>query len=226
MIKLLDLYCGAGGCAVGYNQAAEDLGIEIEITGIDIEPQPNYPFTFIQGDAIEYINAHGHLYTHVHASPPCQEYSKSTAPAKSKGVTYPDLVAPTRLAIEKTGLTGVIENVPGAPIRPDVRLRGDQFGLKVLRLRWFETIGFFMMQPGIPQKVGSVENGDYSCCVGNGSYITNKKNKYPKFKKESVLETWKYAMGIEWMKSTAELSQSIPPAYTRYIGLNWFEQTK
>ena len=74
-IKLLDLCCKAGGAAMGYKQAADDLGIKITITGIDIEPQPNYPFNFIQADAVEYLRNNWQNYTHVHASPPCQAYS-------------------------------------------------------------------------------------------------------------------------------------------------------
>ena len=222
MIKLLDLYCGAGGCAVGYFQAAKELGIEIEITGIDNEPQPNYPFTFIQSDAIDYIRENGHKYTHYHASPPCQLYSKSTAMYRKQGKIYHDLVDITRFEIEKTGLTGVIENVPSAPIRPDLVLRGDMFNLKVLRQRHFELINWFAFKPVIPQKVGSVRNGDYCSVFGNGSYRKNKLDAEPKFKKSSVVETWKHALDIDWMKKEKELSNSIPPAYTNYIGQIWF----
>ena len=83
-IKLLDLCAKAGGCSVGYFQSAQDLGFEIEITGIDIEPQPNYPYNFIQTDAVAYLKKNYKKYTHIHASPPCQKYSNSTAVAKAK----------------------------------------------------------------------------------------------------------------------------------------------
>lgn len=224
MIRLLDLYCGAGGCAMGYYLAAQDLGIEIQITGIDVAPQPNYPFQFVQADAVEYCKQHGHEFTHIHASPPCQKYSRSTAKFRKKGYQYSDLVELTRVELEKLHSRYVIENVPGAPITPHLRLRGDMFGLKVLRLRWFELGRFFMLQPSIPNQVGSVKEGDYVSVFGKGSYRKSNKDKLPKFKKDSVISTWKYAMGINWMKTDRELAESIPPAYTRFIGHHFFIQ--
>ena len=69
-MRLLDLFCGAGGAAMGYHRAGFD-----DITGMDIKPMPRYPFKFIQGDALEYLAAHGAEYDVIHASPPCQAYS-------------------------------------------------------------------------------------------------------------------------------------------------------
>jgi len=218
MIKLLDLYCGAGGAAMGYYQAAQDLGISIEITGIDINPQPNYPFNFIQADAIQYLDNNYKKYTHIHSSPPCQAYSVATAPFRKKGKNYPDLIEPTRKLLLKTGLPCIIENVPNAPIRADLILKGYVFDLKVIRKRHFEFINSFILQPQFERIKGSVKNGDYISVYGKGHYIDKKGFVMPKFKKKSVLETWKYAMGINWMKNNREIAESIPPAYTRYIG--------
>jgi DNA (cytosine-5)-methyltransferase 1 len=162
MIKLLDLCCKAGGCSMGYFQAAQDLGIDIEITGVDIEAQPNYPFKFVQADAEQYFIENWENFTHVHASPPCQEYSVSTVAMRKAGKKYKDNLDGLSRLMYQSGLPGVIENVPTAPIRPDIILRGDMFGLKVLRKRHFELVNWFMMQATIPRQVGSVKEGDYA----------------------------------------------------------------
>jgi DNA (cytosine-5)-methyltransferase 1 len=128
------------------------------------------------------------------------------------------MIEVTRNEMEKTGLPGVIENVPQAPIKRDIILRGDMFGLKVLRVRHFELVNWWAMCPMMPNKIGSVKMGDYCSVFGKGSYTKSKFDLMPKFKKEIVVKTWNYAMGIDWMKKEKELSNSIPPAYTRYIG--------
>ena len=226
-IHLLDLCCKAGGCSVGYKQAANDIGLDIQITGVDIEPQPNYPFNFIQADAVEYLHENWHKYTHVHASPPCQPYSNSTAHLRLKGKVYRDNLVEIREAMLLTGLPGVIENVPSAPIRPDLILRGDMFNLKVLRKRHFELINWWMMNPYMPQKTGSVRDGDYVSVYGKAGIKKSGNNKaaQPKFKQKTIKETWGYAMGIDWMTKDSELAEAIPPAYTRYIG-NFFLTAK
>ena len=223
MIKLIDLYCGAGGAAMGYYRAAQELGIEIEITGIDIFDQPAYPFNFIQADALEFFREHYSEYTHVHASPPCQAYSNSTAPAMAKGKQYPDLIDPTRQLLIQSGLPAVIENVSNAPLRGDIVLKGYVFGLKVIRKRKFELIAWFMMQPLLERPIGTVKAGDYISVYGSGHFIDKKGLSEPKFKKNSVFETWSYAMGIDWMHTNRELAESIPPAYTNYIGKEFFK---
>lgn len=222
-IKLLDLCCKAGGCSVGYQQAAHDLGLEIEITGVDIEPQPNYPFTFIQADAVQYLTNHHQHFTHIHASPPCQEYSVATTMHKKRGVVYKNNLEELRTLMYNIDRPGVIENVMPSPVRPDMVLRGDMFGLLVLRSRKFELVNWFAMAPVLPRKKGSVREGDFISVFGKGSYKKSSKDKDPKFKKQSVKETWKHAMGIDWMTKEAELAEAIPPAYTRYIGFNFFQ---
>ncbi len=222
-IKLLDLFCGAGGAAMGYFMAAKKMNIKIEIIGVDNVPQSNYPFEFVQADALNYLKNNYRNFTHIHASPPCQQYSKATSQFRKLGKTYPDLILPVRDFLEKIKLPSIIENVPSAPIRPDVKLRGDMFGLHVLRTRIFENINWFMMNPIMPPKRGSVMMGDYCCVMGKGAYGKSKKDLEPKFKKKSVLETWKYAMDISWMKTERELSQAVPTAYTNFIGLEFFK---
>src|SRR5262245_2184895 len=127
-MRLLDLFCGAGGAAMGYHRAGFDT-----IVGVDIKPQPRYPFTFVLGDALEYVKAHGHEYDAIHASPPCQDHVRSPGPAPKHGTGW-------QLAATRDALLGtwVIENVPGAPMRPDYKLCGCMFGLRRLkRERWF-----------------------------------------------------------------------------------------
>src|SRR3990167_6413430 len=108
-MRLLDLFCGAGGGAMGYSSAGFD-----EIVGVDNKPMPRYPFTFVLGDALEYLREHGGEFDFIHASPPCQRFSKSVSKAHRK--THPDLVAPTRELLIEISKPYVIENVPGAPL--------------------------------------------------------------------------------------------------------------
>jgi len=141
--RLLDLFCGAGGCSVGYDRAGFD------VTGVDLAPQPHYPFPFHQGDALEYLAEHWQEFDAIAASPPCQAYSTASQTQRNAGKVYPDLLGPTRDALIGAGLPWVIENVVGAPMRPDFQLCGCMFGLKLRRERWFETswVGFAMLPP-------------------------------------------------------------------------------
>ena len=125
--RLLDLFCSAGGAAMGYHRAGFD------VTGVDINPQPRYPFAFVQGDALEYVAAHGHEYDAIHASPPCQRYSKATIVHAGVRETHPDLVAPARELLVASGAEWIIENVVGAPLIAPARLCGTMFGLTFAR---------------------------------------------------------------------------------------------
>jgi DNA (cytosine-5)-methyltransferase 1 len=210
--KLLDLFCKAGGAGMGYYLAGFD------VTGVDIDPQPNYPFEFIQGDAIQFLLTHGHEYDVIHASPPCQKASRSTSPHKANGKIYLDLIPITRYVLELIGKPFIIENVPEADIKPDIVLWGPMFGLKVLRKRHFEIGNCFVMQPAINPKNGTVAQGDYCCIFGKGAYRKSKNDAMPKFKKDTVVSTWSLALGIDWKMKDIELAEAIPPAYTEYIG--------
>jgi DNA (cytosine-5)-methyltransferase 1 len=220
-IRLLDLCCKAGGASKGYHLGANDLGLEIEIVGIDIEMQPNYPFTFIQADAVNYLTKYHHRFTHIHASPPCQQYTNSTAQRRMQGKVYPDNLAEIKALMIQIGKPGVIENVPQAPIAKDLVLRGDMFGLKVLRKRHFELINWFMMKPGLPTKRGTVKAGDYVSVFGNSNLQVGCK-RLKGFEDKTILESWKHAMNCPWMKTDRELAEAIPPEYTRYISHNFF----
>jgi DNA (cytosine-5)-methyltransferase 1 len=201
--RLLDLFCGAGGCSVGYHRAGFD------VVGVDLMPQAHYPFDFTQADALTVLaDVQPGDYDAIHASPPCQAYSQAAMGQRNAGKEYPDLVAPVRDLLNGTGLPWVMENVPGAPMRPDYKLCGCQFGLELRRERWFETSwhAFHLTPPcHHPHPVVSV--------VGHGtpSWVREKLGFNP------TIHHYRAAMGIDWMNRN-ELSQAIPPAYTEHIG--------
>ncbi len=220
-IKLIDLCCKAGGCSEGYKRAAKALKRSIEIVGVDIEEQPNYPFDFIKGDAVEYLRNNYQFFNRIHASPPCQKFTQATALARSKGKIYRDVLDPLKALIIESQMPAVIENVMAAPIMGDIVLRGDMFNLKVLRSRKFELVNWFMLNPMIPKKIGSVKEGDFAQVIGHGQL---KPSKAKAVKMEgSVHEVWSESMGIDWM-TTDELREAIPPAYTEFIGMEFLHK--
>jgi DNA (cytosine-5)-methyltransferase 1 len=191
---------------MGYYRAGFD------VTGVDIRAQPRYPFAFHEADAMVYpLDG----YDAIHASPPCQSYTKASAAQRNRGVRYPDLVAATRARLEASGVPWVIENVPGAPIRPDFRLCGCMFGLPMLqRERWFETSwrGFALRSPCLHLgPVLSVTGRGVGAGRGQRARIKDWTGKNP-----GIAEA-RAAMGIDWA-NRAELTQAIPPAYTECIG--------
>lgn len=197
--RLLDLFCGAGGAAMGYHRAG------FEVVGVDINPQPHYPFEFHQSDALTFpLDG----FDAIHASPPCQRYSA----LKSKTTReWPDLVKPVRERLIGTGLPYVIENVMPAPLLHGAKLCGSMFGLRTHRHRRFET-SFLILQPTLhtygvelPRTTTRKRRKDYA----DGAFIsvTGDVGSY-------VGPT---AMGIDWMTGD-ELSEAIPPAYTEWIG--------
>lgn len=216
---MLDLFCGVGGAAMGYHLSGFD------VVGVDLKPQKNYPFPFIQGDALEVLAKIHHQFDIFHASPPCQYYSKATN-ISSKNEHW-DSIPPTRAALEKTGKPFVMENVPGSSLRPDIELYGPWFGLGVLRKRIFELGGgIFLLNTGGMPKRGTVYDGDYVTVAGKGSSYFSRKGcnvdqgekRKAKFWKGSIRDTWGYAMGIDWATNRLEIAQAIPPAYTEWIG--------
>ena len=204
--KCLGLFCCAGGAGMGYKQAGFD------VTGIDIEPQPKYPFKFIQADAIEYLIQHWREYDFIHASPPCQGYSHLT-PKEHKD-KHEKLIDILRAELIKTGKPYVIENVAGAKselINPTM-LCGSMFNLRTQRHRFFET-SFSLASPS------ECDHSQIPLLVTTASKASREKRfalgMQPKSVKNAPL-----AYGIDWMDFKG-LKEAIPPAYTRYIGEQW-----
>lgn len=214
--RLLDLFCGAGGAAMGYHRAGFD------VVGVDIEPQPNYPFEFVQMDALEVLGefvqffGDGHCGDHydaIHASPPCQAY----AGLSTKDGRHPDLIEPVRELLDETGLPYVIENIEGAPLNNPVRLCGSHFGLGVRRHRLFETNFPLLVQTCQHAAQGEIR-GYYGRNYGPNLVSKDaiqRKGRKPLYR--GTVEQGKEDMGIDWM-TWDELREAIPPAYTEFIG--------
>jgi DNA (cytosine-5)-methyltransferase 1 len=196
MYKVLDLFCGAGGAAMGLHRAWSDA----LIVGVDIHPQPRYPFTFVQADAMR-PPFDLREFDFIWASPPCQAYSVT----RSMHVySHPELVEPVREMLERSGALYVIENVVGAPLNYSVSLCGSLFGLNVRRHRLFESNRMLMQSSCrhdlVPEPLEICGTG------GPGG----------RHRKPRNLGEAQTAMGIDWM-GRKELNQAIPPAYSEYI---------
>jgi DNA (cytosine-5)-methyltransferase 1 len=206
--RILDLFSKAGGAAMGYHRAG------LEVIGVDHHEQPRYPFPFYKADALGWLRlADLNLYDAIHASPPCQAFIRS---GMFDHTRYTDLLTPTRALLDEIGLPYVIENVPGAPMRPDLILCGTMFGLgangrQLRRHRWFEA-----NWPLAPFTLACSHHGRtigvYGHPRGNG-----RNGRLHDWGSGRKVE-WDEAMGIDWMRDY-ELSQAIPPAYTEFIGV-------
>jgi DNA (cytosine-5)-methyltransferase 1 len=213
--RILDLYSGAGGAAKGYADAG------FSVIGVDINRQPHYPYTFYQHDALKVLQTlikYGAIgIDAVHASPPCQRYSQMSRCRPGLADEYPDLIEPTRFLLRRLGLPYVIENVMGAPLQDPTMLCGSHFGLEadweghgtfgVQRHRLFECWPFRAPSAGMC---------DHSLPAlpvyghGAGGMRKNMRGK-------GFTDTGKRAMQIDWMNRD-ELSEAIPPAFTKYVG--------
>ncbi|MFD8419073.1 SAM-dependent methyltransferase [Streptomyces sp. NPDC059668] len=200
--RLLDLFCCQGGAGKGYADAG------FEVTGVDKDPQPRYPYAFVQADAVAFALEHGGEFDFISASPPCQFDSDCQ---RIQGNAHPDLIGPTRAALETTGRPWVIENVGGAvpKLRAPVMLCGPMFNLATYRHRYFEAGGGFTLpQPAhrehtVPQaKMGRpIPPGHYGQFVGNFSGVDHAR----------------HVMGVPWMNRDG-IRECIPPAYARWTG--------
>jgi DNA (cytosine-5)-methyltransferase 1 len=202
--KLLDLFCGAGGCAKGYQRAG------FYVVGVDISPQPNYcGEEFHLADALAFpLDG----FDVIHASPPCQSYSALS------GLTtrvYPALIEEVRERLQAAGVPYVIENVVGAPLRDPVRLCGSAFGLRVWRHRLFEM-------SHAPALVPPCSHHHHPLPVdvtGTGGLSSKPRSKPGGglSRKPRNLGEAREALGIDWM-TRRELAESVPPAFTEYLG--------
>lgn len=202
-MKLLDLFSGAGGAAMGYYRA----GFEVE--GVDIAPQPHYPFLFTHADALDVLTTEWvNDFDVIHASPPCQTFSAYRRRGNGVGERYQDLIAVTRDALVATGKPYLIENIPAAPLRCPIVICGSSFGLDLQRHRLFETniplvappCNHRWQTPRFPQ---ATNRSNLRRTVEVGAYRTHRYA--PR------------AMGIDWM-NRSELTEAVPPAYTEFLG--------
>ncbi len=200
-MRLLDLFCGAGGAAMGYHQAFPNA----QIVGVDINPQPRYPFTFVQADAMTYpLDG----FDFIHASPPCQDWSALKTQHDAHGTAW--MLPATLARLRTSGAEWVVENVPGSEAGMGgsfVTLCGSSFGLGVRRHRNF-ACSFLALRLPCRHTQQGVPVGVYGHAGGSSTRDQSTKG---------GTVTWRAAMGITWMTGK-ELAQAIPPAYTRYIG--------
>lgn len=224
--RLLDLFCGAGGAAAGYHLAGFD------VTGIDCKYQPNYPFDFVQADAVEFLQRgveKGSIraWDVVHASPPCQGYSQLLHLPWLKDKEYPRLIAPILELLIRSGVPWVVENVENSwrefREHHSIILCGQSFNLNVYRHRLFASNQLILAPAhlkhveiiGSGRMLNDRKKGTLNASSTRGSWgkpgvITVAGNQFRK-------ADGARAMGIDWM-SKPELAQAIPPAYTEHIG--------
>lgn len=214
--RLLDLFCCAGGAARGYADAG------FEVVGVDIDPQPNYPFEFHQADAIEFVRDHGHEFDAIHASCPCQTFSRTKTLHDNE---HPDLIKPTRDALVASGKPWVIENVVGAPLIDPIKLTGQHFGmvapdvdgvpLKLVRARLFESNILLR----VPDSFHANRDIQTASIYGAGGGWTPRHRDNPDRRGGYIPHTdvIKKLLGIDWM-TKHEMSQSIPPVFTEWVG--------
>lgn len=241
-LRVLDLYCCAGGAGAGYDQAGFD------VFGVDLVPQKRYPFAFHQGDVLAVMAAllRGEkiAFTYpdgtvvqlgladfdaIHASPPCQAHTAMKSMHNAKD--HQDLVPATRALLTASGLPWIMENVPGAPLLNPIQLCGTMFGLGVedadlQRHRLFETSFPVALVPecqhGARSTIGvyggHVRNRRRARTIGiYGKGARDSVRKFDKGVPDFTADQGREAMGIDWM-TLAELSQAIPPAYTKWLG--------
>jgi len=232
-MKLLDLFCGAGGAAMGYSRAGFT-----EIVGVDLVEQPRYPFRFVRGDALQVLawmaKADGKFpvdhpdgrrewlgpFDCVHASPPCQVFTSANARWRNKGTKadqHQDLLRPVAAQLRKQGHTYVIENVEGAvhAFQPNLRLVGHLFDLRVWRPRLFEINPDCVKQPYCGRPAGQIIGvyGDRP----DGRLLNSRSSPKTGNRAAKGLAEGQHAMGMPWADWKG-CTQAIPPAYTEYIG--------
>ena len=214
--RLLDLFCCAGGAGKGYADAG------FEVVGVDIDPQPNYPFEFHQADAIEFVRDHGHEFDAIHASPPRQTFSRTKTLHDNE---HPDLIKPTRDALVASGKPWVMENVVGAPLIDPIKLSGQHFNmtapdvdgvpLKLVRNRLFESNILLR----VPDSFHANRHIQTASIYGAGGGWTPRHRDNPDRRGGHIPHTdvIKKLLGIDWM-TKHEMSQSIPPVFTEWVG--------
>jgi len=197
------LFSGAGGAARGYHDAGFD------VVGVDNRPMPRYPYEHHVADALEYLAEHGHEYDAIHASPPCQDHSPLSALVGKHGTGW--LLDATRTALQAAGPLYVIENVAAADMPATMTLCGSMFGLRTYRHRKFEIDPRLVLVsvPSHPKHRILTSTKRRRICWDAGLNIS--------VTGDIGSTIGGLALGIDWMNGK-ELSQAVPPAYTKFVG--------
>ena len=202
---VLDAFCKAGGASKGWAAAG------YEVVGVDIEPQPNYPYEFYQGDAVDFIYQYGSEFDIVYGGPPCQLYSKMTKTAGTQN-NHPDLIEPTRKAMKAVGRPYMIENVRGSPLENPLMLCGTMFGLLEIRHRYFECSPPIWWPPAACNHHRPV--------VKHGRPPDRLKHFHGITGNFSDVEWAREIRGTPWM-TRGELAEAIPSQYSEWLGRQW-----
>lgn len=211
-MKVYDFFCGVGAQSVGWARAG------FQVVGIDHEPQPDYPYAFIQADAFEFGYAHVKEDAIFIGAPPCQNYIAITHGNRARGIRdeHPDLIGPTRTMFAAhrryRDYPTVIECGTGPHIRSDVRLCGEMFGLEVIRHRDFEIAGASIHQPPHVRHRGRVRGWRHGECFEGYYYAV-----YGEGGGKGSIAEWQRAMGIDWTENRKSIAEAIPPAYAQYV---------
>lgn len=217
-MRVLDLFCGAGGASKGIS----DAGHTVEGVDLNSDLAEHYPYKLYISDALFILDnlisqneIYGNsIYDAFWASPPCQSYSYATSQWKNQGYKYPDLVDEVRKRLLKLNKPFVLENVVGAPLRKDLMLCMSMFddGRKfmVRRHRIFEIHGFEVPQPEHKKHIGRIGDGRHISVFGHGG---GKRYNHA----SSKIDDWQIAMGIDWTRKRKYLAEAIPPSYSNYI---------
>jgi DNA (cytosine-5)-methyltransferase 1 len=198
---LLDLFSGAGGAAMGYNLAG------FEVIGVDVTPQPHFPFQFMKGDALDVlVRCDLRGIDVIHASPPCQHYSKMSNCRPGLSEDYPDLIGPVRELLQASGKPYIIENVEGSPLRNPTMLCGWAFGRDIYRHRFFES--------NVPLQAPRHRRHDTRASRAGhwepGTFISISGHCGP-------VALARKEMEMDWT-TIDELVEAVPPYYTEYLG--------
>lgn len=210
---MLDLFCGAGGASVGYDRAG------FSVWGVDIKSQRHYPFPFHQADVLELSPDFLQGFDIIHASPPCQRYTRAKHMIEAQGNTPSkvDLIDATRQMLVNSGKPYIIENVVGAPVQ-GIIICGSAFGLKVRRHRVFES-NMLLLGTQCRHAEQGRPVGVYATRGDQVQGVDRKTGKYVYGgRTAATVEEAQEAMGITWMPYWSELKEAIPPAYTEFIG--------
>lgn len=208
-MRVLDLFCGGGGAGHGYALAGFD------VTGVDIEPHPEYPYTFVQADAVSYLREYGREFDAVHASPPCQGNTPLRALPTQRTKHYPDFIIPTRNALADFHGPWVMENVPGAAMVDTVSLCGTMFDLMIFRHRLFESnwkidVPAHRKHPGLAMRAGYLPTLERPFMSIHGRNGHNSR---------AWVSAAAAAIGTPWLSTNLNaVCEAIPPAYTEHIG--------